>query len=348
MKARIIQRENVDREQWNQFVMKSSEGWAYHLYDLIGIDRYEEDKDISFAIWDDDKNEIVLISMLHIEQSKNGVLLHSRYGVVQKDGIAPKEERKLCEAYKEYIDELCVRYKVKRLAAGTAPLVEALQPEQHQLVNPLMKYGYGPSLVTPTYTWICNLNGKEEDLLKRCEQTTRQAIRKLGEADKYEIVEAKNTEEDYQKYVDLHIKTYTRTGAANSIIHAAYQKNIFENLIPAGICRCFFLREKATGEVLASVAIIIHKNSAYYWWGASVDEKEVGINKFLLWKAMMIVKDSYYERTGNQKNFWFETGGAYTYARGGKSKGLSSFKKSFGCVLHPIYRGEYVLPHYEE
>ena len=32
------------------------------------------------------------------------------------------------------------------------------------------------------------------------------------------------------------------------------------------------------------------------------------------------------------------------YESKGKRKGLNDFKKSFGCQLHPIYRGEYMLP----
>jgi len=44
----------------------------------------------------------------------------------------------------------------------------------------------------------------------------------------------------------------------------------------------------------------------------------------------------------NPNEFYFETGGAYTYVRGGKKKGLNDFKKCFGCCLHPIYGGEYV------
>ena len=63
-----------------------------------------------------------------------------------------KEERKLCNAYKEYIDSLCVKYNVKKLLAGTVPLVEALQPEKKELINPLMKFGYCPAATTPTYT----------------------------------------------------------------------------------------------------------------------------------------------------------------------------------------------------
>ena len=105
----------------------------------------------------------------------------------------------------------------------------------------------------------------------------------------------------------------------------------------------FFLKEKEINENIASVAILVYKNTAYYWWGSSVGEKEVGINKYILWKSMMIVKDTYYRNGGMEDNFWFETGGAYIYARNGKQKGLSDFKKSFGCQLHPIYRGEYII-----
>lgn len=42
-----------------------------------------------------------------------------------------------------------------------------------------MEYGYCPVATTPTYTWVCDINGDEEELIKKCEQTTRQALRKL-------------------------------------------------------------------------------------------------------------------------------------------------------------------------
>lgn len=64
-----------------------------------------------------------------------------------------------------------------------------------------------------------------------------------------------------------------------------------------------FLKEKEINENIASVAILVYKNTAYYWWGSSVGEKEVGINKYLLWKSMMIVKDTYYRNGGMEDNF---------------------------------------------
>ena len=244
LKTRVIQKQDVGKEQWDKFVIESPYGWAFHLYDVISVDRYKEDKDISFAIYDEDKGQIALIAMLHIEYKESGNLLHSRYGIVPRSGLAHKEQKKLCNAYKEYIDSLCVKYNIKRLLAGTVPIAEALQPQKKELVNPLMEYGYCPAATTPTYTWVCDINGDEEELIKKCEQTTRQALRKLEQSNKYEIIEADNNPEDYDDYVRLHIETYTRTGLADEILSDEYQRNIFNNMIPQGICRVFFLKEK--------------------------------------------------------------------------------------------------------
>lgn len=345
MKTRIIQRGIIDKKVWDEFVWANKDGYVYHLYDMICLDRYVEDKDISFAIWDDDRNEIVCVCMLHIEEKYNGdILLHSRYGNVLKDDMTPKQTRKICQAYMEYIDALIKKTNAISLAAGTPPLAESGYPTENRVVNPLMKFGYGPSMIAPQYTWILNLKGTEQQLVSRCEQTTRQAIRKIDAEKKYIVIEAKNNSDDLKTYIKLHEETYIRTGASHAILDIGYQKNIFEHLIPEGICRVFFLKCGETDMIIASVALLIYKNSGYYWWGASSNEKEVGINKYLLWRSMMIVKQDYYSCHSEEENYWFELGGAYPYLRQGKKKGLSDFKKCFGCTLHPIFRGEYIMP----
>ena len=91
LKTRVIQKQDVGKEQWDKFVIESPYGWAFHLYDVISVDRYKEDKDISFAIYDEDKGQIALIAMLHIEYKESGNLLHSRYGIVPRSGLAHKE-----------------------------------------------------------------------------------------------------------------------------------------------------------------------------------------------------------------------------------------------------------------
>lgn len=72
MKPRIIQRRDINKQEWDKFVMESPYGWAFHLYDVIGVDRYKEDKDISFAIYDDDKDEIAYYQCCILNIKKMG------------------------------------------------------------------------------------------------------------------------------------------------------------------------------------------------------------------------------------------------------------------------------------
>ena len=72
--------------------------------------------------------------------------------------------------------------------------------------------------------------------------------------------------------------------------------------------------------------------------GDSKNEKEVGVNKYLLFKVICLIRDSF------DKAGLFETGGAYPYLRKGKYKGLNDFKKCFGTSLYIIWGGTYSIP----
>ena len=199
-------------------------------------------------------------------------------------------------------------------------------------INPLIYFNFAPKV---RYSYIVDLSKPDDRILADCEETTRQAIRKIDAAAQYEIIEAQSNEEDCQTFIKLHKETYTRTFAKSAIIADEYHRNMFFNLLPKGICRIFFLKEKATNEIVATVSILLYKNTAYYWWGDSKNEKEVGINKYLLFKIICIIRESF-GKTG-----YFETGGAYVHLRNGKNKGLNDFKKCFGTYLAPIWGGEY-------
>ena len=68
MKPRIVAYKDANKENWDTFVKEQGGGYAFHLYDVIALDRYINDKNISFCIWDDDADEMVLVSQLHIEK----------------------------------------------------------------------------------------------------------------------------------------------------------------------------------------------------------------------------------------------------------------------------------------
>lgn len=338
----IRQYADVNKEKWDCFVNANSSGYAYHLYDVIALDRWESDQNRAFCIVDGKNDEILLLSMLHLEECFDGnesyYKLHSRWGMVVKDGLTKKQYKKVAHKYKEYIDSIFDEYNVRVMASELPPLSLENQPGKINGINKLMFFGFKPGI---RYTYVVPMDGTEDDMMARCEQTTRQAIRKMKRNRDYKVVEAQPTLKDCKVYENLHAETYTRTGSPSAIIYHEYQENIFLKLIPQGISRVFFLKNQVTGEIVAATVIIIYKNTAYYWWGASKNGVIDGANKYLLWESMMEVYRSFKEKNDNGK-FYFECGGAYPYARSGKGKGLNDYKKHFGGVLHPIYIGEYV------
>ncbi len=321
---------DIPKEQWDKFVYSNSMGWAYYLYDVISIHRNSSYKNISFAILND-KDEILFVIQLHLASRKR---LISQWGFCLKDDLPPKQLKKLQKFFEDYIDFYIKEHKIKSFEIAFPPLTKSNEPLAHNLINPAMFFGFKPEI---RYTYVVDLSKPDDRMLADCEETTRQAIRKTEASGKYSIVESNGSEDDCKKYIKLHKETYTRTGAADSIIADSYHEHIFKKLIPSGRTKVFFLKDNATEEYIATVMILLYKNTAYYWWGCSKNDKDIGINKYLLFKSICTIRESF-GKTG-----YFETGGAYPFLRSGKYKGLNDFKKCFGTFLHPIYKGTYLI-----
>lgn len=318
----------IDKEKWNTFVRSSSMGWAYFLYDMIKFHRHISYKNESFAIVDENKEIFMVIQLHRTPQNK----LVSQWGFVVKDNLTKKQSKHLKEIFKNYIDSYMSKFKIKSFDLNICPLSAINLPENHNMVNPSIYYFFSPGL---RYTYLVDLAKSDDRMLADCEETTRQAIRKYDKLARYTVVESDGSLADCNKYIELHKETYTRTNAKKNIIDDSYNKNIFETLIPQKISKVFFLKDNETNEYIATVAILIYGKTAYYWWGASKDDKEVGVNKYLLFKVICYVREMF------GKCGYFETGGAYPHKRVGKYKGLNDFKKCFGTFLHPIFKGSY-------
>lgn len=340
MNCVIRQQNEMDPVKWDEFVYANSMGWAYYLYEKIRLDRYVSYTNLSFAIVDTDNNDEILficqlhrtnnhpiLSKLHLKREK----LTSRWGYVLKDNLPKKHFRKVKECFENYIDNYIWDHNIKRFTIDMAPLSQYAL-ENKSGVNPLIFMNFSPRL---RYTCVVDLSKPDDKMLADCEETTRQAVRKIEASGKYEIIKAQPTAEDCQTFIDLHKETYIRTNDEGDIKSDSYHQAIFQKLLPAGISEVYFLREKGSTVVLATVAILIYKNTAYYWWGDSKNDIEIGVNKYLLFKIISMMR----ERFG--KTGYFETGGAYMHLRNGKYKGLTDFKKCFGTFLHPIYQGTY-------
>ncbi|MBQ8677498.1 MAG: GNAT family N-acetyltransferase [Alphaproteobacteria bacterium] len=340
MRCVIKQYSQISAAEWDKFVYSSSMGWAYFLYDVMAQDRNANLTHKSFAIVDADNNDEILMIMQMHQSSKHPTAsqlglakerLVSRWGYVLKDGLGKKQQHAVKSAFEAYVDGYMFEHNIRSFEADLAPLSVAVM-DAKDCVNPLIWFNFCPNV---RYTSVVDLSKPDDRMLADCEETTRQAIRKVTASGRYEVVEAKPNREDCQTFIRLHKDTYTRTGAQKSIIADSYHEHMFFHLIPQGVVRVFFLQDKQLGETIAAVSILIYKNTAYYWWGCSKNEKEVGVNKYLLFSVINIIRENF-GRTG-----WFETGGAHLHKRSGKSKGLTDFKKCFGTTLRPIWCGKY-------
>lgn len=342
----------IGKENWNKFVNSNSMGWAYHLWDVNIMDWDVKLENKSFAIIESDTNEIMLIFQMY-EGKKHSKLvsfcekflkddkilkklnhhksfLRSRWGYVLKDNLSKKQTKSIKKLFESYIDKYVYENNTKYLSVNLPPLSDYML-QNKPIVSPLIHFNFSQAV---RYTYLVDLSKPQERMLADCEPSTRNIINKIEKSNAYNIVESNGSKEDLDLYIKMHKETYKRTN--EKTLDNSYFENIFENLIPQKIARVFFIEQKETKKKIATVAIIQHKNNtAYYWWGFSLNEKEEGINKYLLFKVMCIIRESF----GNTG--YFETGGAWPEARTGKNKGLNDYKKCFGTYLFPIYKGYY-------
>lgn len=328
MQLNIVHYTLVDKNKWDDFVITSSMDWAYFLYDVIKFPWFKTGKNDSFAIIDENENIYMVVDLY--KTSDNNLL--SRWGFAIKNDLTKKQAKSLKRAFEDYIDSYIIYHNIKNFDINLPPLTNDNRPEKHNCINPLIYYNFSPGI---RYTFLVDLSKPEERMLADCEETTRQAIRKYDKLGKYSIIESNGTKNDYYEYAKLLKETFKRTGASKDCLYEEYNANIFKNLIPKGICKVFFLKDNETEEYVADVAILIFNNTAYYWWGSSKTEKDVGINKYLLFKVICIIKKMF-----NNSGF-FETGAGHLHVRSGPAKGLTDYKKCFGVFLHPIFTGSY-------
>ncbi len=334
---KIINYDEVNDKQWDDFVQKNTMGHTYHLYNMMKYDWYNEHQNISFAILDEN-NDIVLISMLYLRikdqtfieklrRKKKTSFLFSRWGYVIKDNLTAKQINTVKAAYMNHIDDIIKKYRVKSFEIALPPFCDAFRPENCPIVNPLIHFGFEPK---QRYTYIIDLSKGEKEIFAGYESSSRNLINKTIRQNSLEIYESSGSEEEFELFKKIHIDCYAHSGG--HLLAVKYLRTIFDAAREKQYCRLFFISE--AGEPKAAIMLMFHKDSVYYLWGFSKNETPRYINKYFLHSLIMQMSEKGYR--------WFEVGGALPWLREGKYKGLNDYKKSFSRKIHPIFAGFYV------
>lgn len=324
---------DVAESDWNNFVRSNSMGYVYHLYQMIMVDEESGNENISFAIMDMQNKELVLIMPLYIKTDNDTEKRHkliSRYGFVAKDNLTKRCKGKLSKFFTTYIHSILKKYRAMEISTELPALCN--YNILGQAINPLIFWGFAPEI---RYTWVVDLSKDLSKILTDCEKTTRQAIKKFLSNDEYFFWETNEStlREDTESFIHLSEKTYRRSSGHEK------SKKYYEHIIQdfdKKIRRVFWIKRKCDNKPIVAAVIHIYNNTAHYSLGASIDEKPVGISKYLIYRIMIELK-----KAGIS---YFETGGAYPYLPDYlKKKGISNFKKSFGTFLLPIHRGYFYI-----
>ncbi len=318
---KIVLYNEVEESVWNEFVYSSPTGYATDVFSMMLVEETEKAKNISFAVINKFTNEIVFACVLFL--NNNEIIM--RNGIIIHPNLSKRYQIKLSEFVISYFDEIFFKKTVK---TELPALCEYNLPGKNS-INPLIFYGFQPSI---RYTWLVDIKKDNLEILRACEETTRQAIKKFIKNERFEFVHSeKPTQTEIDKFISLSNKTYSRNNN-HAKCNQYYQNILGLNNTHANL---YYIYDKTKDDIIVAAVVFIYNGTAQYSLGASSEDKPVGISKYLIYRIMCNLKE--------KGVFLFETGGAYPYLPiHYKQRGISDFKKCFGTFLHPIHMGEFV------
>jgi hypothetical protein len=322
-----VPREEVGREEWDQFVDRSPDAWLWHRFDLCdALGKWEHSADASFAVRED-RRLIAVMPLRVISYRRLRILDRCDVESLGGPAVAADAGRRLALRAREAAVRLAsVRASapVSQLRVALPPLAPALRGDSAPAVNPLLALGLENAL---TQTWMVDLRVGREGLWQGLEGRARTAIRK-AQREGVTLRDALPGQEDLDTYFALHLATCARTGAPPH--PRRYFESIWRHFLPQRLARILFAQRN--GRVIAARNFAVYKGGVGIWTAAGLDEAgSLGANALLQWEAMRTFADEGVE--------WSDNGEGFPGASDPKLRGLSQFKQSFGGDLVPFYRG---------
>lgn len=193
----------------------------------------------------------------------------------------------------------------------------------------------GKNLFTPTTFWI-DLTKSEEELLNGFHSKTRYNIR-LAQR-KGVTVEENNSEEAFERYIELTRETVERQGfyAHTEKYHRLMWEVLHKEMVNEGkepIAR--LLTAKVNNEVVVAWIVFVWKDFLYYPYGASSDKyKNLMAPNLMMWEAIR------YGKKLGLKTFdlWGrEPGKGFTRFKEGYNPTVVEFLGTWDLVTSPLY-----------
>ncbi|MDS0475138.1 GNAT family N-acetyltransferase [Natrinema sp. 1APR25-10V2] len=176
--------------------------------------------------------------------------------------------------------------RIKRFLEGSlewideeiSPLYSKFVTAEFDDVRPFVWNGYD---VKPGHTYVVDLDGTEEELLKRFSSDARSNVRNADE-DSYVIEEGTN--DDVERIVEQVRQRYENQGQSFQL-NSDFARSLHEEL-PDGALRPYVCR--VDGDFLGGILVIESDRTRYRWQGGVKPDADVdiAINDLLDWHVM--------------------------------------------------------------
>jgi hypothetical protein len=325
-----LSRTELGKAKWDEFAANSPQAWLWHRYDYADIwSAWPDRKDVSFALFDAARSQIVATVPVVKRSDRIGRFFAwnslDAFGGIALNPLLPKKVRMIVlESACEELQSMAREHEAHQIRLSLSVMTPEIRGADCPRVNPLLELGCANAV---EQAWVCDLRKSKEELWQNIGKGAKSSIKK---AEKNGVQVRMAGEQDLDVYYRLHCETYRRTGTP--VFPREFFEGIWKQFLPAGLAAIFVAEHQ--GQVIAAANMAVYKKGAYYWTGASNETGlSLGANALLQWAAMQWMV--------NEKIEWYEVGAAFPYARDGKLKQLSDFKKDFGGALYPQFFGTF-------
>ncbi len=326
---RSVLRTAVDKAEWDALVESSDTAWFYHLYHYCEIwGAWPNRSDLSFALVDPGSSKLAAIApAFKLDDKLQRVLTWNTIdvfgGITCSPTLNDRSRRAVQDAAGGELRRLAREHRAQEIRFSVSPMTPFVRGDNCPRINPLMELG---CVNTMGCAWVADLRNSKEDLWKKFGKGAKSSVNK---AQKLGVTTRMGqSEQDLERYYAIHCETYRRTGVEPQPRH--YFEGIWKHFLGTGRAVMFFADYQ--GETIAAASFVVYKKGAYYWTGCSnAAGLSTGSGALLQWTAMQWMLANGVE--------WYEVGEAYPWAKEGKLKQLSDFKRDFGGDLFPDFRG---------
>jgi hypothetical protein len=325
--------------EWDSFCLASDDAWFWHTSDFIeytlNLRPNLRSQSKSFIVLDG--GEVLAASPVFIEAKEfdNWEYMELSFGgdycpaPALKNGLSEHKREEVLKAVFDHVDELARELGARRASFRLTPTAKSFLCCRRVSFNYLMKYGFFDNSLN---TQVIDLSLPETELKKAVRKGHKYDIGRGARDYVISTYDSENITRDiFEQYRLLHHR------AAGRVTRPLITFEMMHDWIKKG--KAILVGAQCRGRHVAFSLCIVYKEAAYY--GSAADdpdfEANVPVSHAIQWETMMRLKRAgikYYE-IGLQQY------GCQIYDQPSqKDMGISFFKRGFGGVTVPCFRGE--------